>query len=102
MAFFEPRPDEAGIFQYATDAERTFALQGGVLHVTEVELNHLMFKASVEEVIAELGNLGISMAEEGVVEVNIHKSEDPQDMQTVFLATSPNDPLTEVPGSRIL
>ncbi len=101
MAVFHPKPEDAGIFQHK-HLDRTFAVQGGTLHMTGQEFEHLLNVADPNETVIALGKLGVEANQNGVVEAHIHTSENPDDIQKVFVATNPNDPLTVVGGKRVI
>lgn len=102
MPVFDSRPDQGGILQH-NELERTFAVQGGVLHMTKGEFGRLADVLEPQDAVQELGRLGIDVANpDGVVEARIYGSENPEDERNVFISTNPNDPLTVVRGKRVV
>ncbi len=102
MAVFDSKPDQAGILQHNHIEDRTFPVQGGVLHITDGEFEHLLNGADPNDTVYELGRLGVNPNPDGVVEAHIYKSENPDDTRKVFVSTNPNDPLTVVGGKRVI
>lgn len=101
MAVFNSNPEQSGILQHDFIEDRTFPLQGGVLHLTEGEYERLA-DGDLEDTVHELGRLGVEAHESGAVETHIYGSEDPNDTRKVYLSTNPNDPLTVVKGTRVV
>lgn len=101
MPAFEPKPGQEGILQHHFLPERTFAVQEGTLHVTGHEYDELGF-AKPQDVVDELGRLGIATHPNGAVEVHIYPSENPKDKRTTYVSTNPDDPFVEIRGKRVV
>ena len=101
MPVFDSNPGQGGILQHDYLPNRTFVVQGGELHVTGREYDQLGF-AKPQDVVDELGRLGIATHPDGAVEVRIHSSEDPKDMRIAHVSTNPEDPFVEIRGKRVV
>ncbi len=99
MPLFSPAQGQSGTLQ---GTARKFVIQPGILHLTEGDLNDLTDSDKTdEETVQKLGGLGITTADDTVVDALVHRSEDPADIIQLFLSTQPNDPATIVRGTRI-
>lgn len=102
MPIYNPDQGIPGTLRHDYVPDRTFAIQPGVLHLTDGEFKDLLFRSSKEETVQTLGKWGIEGVEDGVVETFVYHAEDPRATEQIFLSVDPRDPATMTLGTRVV